>query len=137
MRGGSAVPPAKAALTSQSAFRLSSDIQPTVAADFNHHCRRPMSFVQIQCTRCKTMFRDRAGRLQDGYSRQCPCCEVVLFFAEDSQHPFIKRAMRNARKVRKELREADAVKRAAPQEPRVAPRSRSSTGRARMQGRSD
>jgi hypothetical protein len=83
------------------------------------------------------MFRDRAGRLLDGYSRQCPCCEVVLFFAEDSQHPFIKRAMHSARQVRKELREAEAVRRAAPQEPRVAPRSRSSTGRARVQERSE
>jgi hypothetical protein len=83
------------------------------------------------------MFRDRAGRLQDGYSRQCPSCEVVLFFAEDSPHPFIKRAMRSARQVRKELREAEAVRLAAPQEERVAPRSRSSVGRARVQGRTE
>lgn len=96
-----------------------------------------MSSVQIQCTRCKTMFRDRAGRLQDGYSRQCPSCEVVLFFAEDSPHPFIKRAMKSARRVRKEQREAEAVRITAPQEPRVAPRSRSSVSRARAQGRSD
>jgi hypothetical protein len=97
-----------------------------------------MSFVQIQCTRCKMMFRDRAGRLQDGYSRQCPGCEVVLFFADDSQHPFIKRAMRNARKMRKELHEAEAIRRAASQEERAAPRSRSSLGgRTRVQGRSE
>lgn len=99
-------------------------------------CRR-MSFVQIQCTRCKTMFRDRAGRLQDGYSRQCPGCEVVLFFGEDSPHPFIKRAMRNARKVRKEQYAAEAARRSAPPEQRAAPRSRSSTGRSRLQERSD
>ncbi|PWT90005.1 hypothetical protein [Bradyrhizobium sp. DASA03120] len=92
-----------------------------------------MSFVQIQCTRCKVMFRDRAMRLQDGYSRQCPSCEVVLYFAEDSQHPFIKRAMRSARKARKELREAEAVRRAAP-EPRMA---RSFAGRVRAAGRED
>lgn len=96
-----------------------------------------MSSVQIQCTRCKTMFRDLAERLQDGYSRQCPCCEVVLFFAEDSQHPFIKRAMRDARQVRKELREAEAVRLAAPQEPCAARRSRSLTGRVWVQERSE
>jgi predicted nucleic acid-binding Zn-ribbon protein len=94
-----------------------------------------MSLVQIQCTRCKTVFRDRAGRLQDGYSRQCPCCEVVLFFAEDSQHPFIKRAMREARTVRKEQREAEAARLAAPQ-PQAAP-SRRFAGRARIAQRSD
>ena len=90
-----------------------------------------MSSVQIQCTRCKSVFRDRAGRLQDGYSRQCPSCEVVLFFAEDSQHPFIKRAMRNARKVRKEMRETLA----AP-EPRAA-LSRRFAGRTRSAERED
>ncbi|TFV47032.1 hypothetical protein E4K65_18140 [Bradyrhizobium niftali] len=92
-----------------------------------------MSFVQIQCTRCKSVFRDRAGRLQDGYSRQCPSCEVVLFFAEDSQHPFVKRAMRNARKARKEQREAEAARRVAP-EPRAA---RSFAGRGRSVDRED
>lgn len=97
-----------------------------------------MSFVQVQCTRCKTMFRDRAGRLQDGYSRQCPGCEVVLFFAEDSQHPFIKRAMRNALKARKEQHGAEAARRAVPPEPRAASRSRpSSTIRARVLGRTE
>ncbi|MBP0114836.1 hypothetical protein EAV90_12030 [Bradyrhizobium vignae] len=94
-----------------------------------------MSSVQIQCTRCKNVFRDRAGRLQDGYSRQCPSCEVVLFFAEDSQHPFIQRAMRDARKVRKEMREAEAVRLAA-LEP-LATRSRSFAGRTRSAERED
>ena len=36
--------------------------------------------VQIKCNRCKTAFRDRARRLQNGYSRQCPTCEVLLFY---------------------------------------------------------
>lgn len=94
-----------------------------------------MSSIQIQCTRCKSVFRDLAGRLQDGYSRQCPNCEVVLFFAEDSQHPFIKRAMRNARKIRKELREALAAKISAP-DSQTDP-SRSFEGRRLTAGRSE
>lgn len=94
-----------------------------------------MSFVQVQCTRCKGVFRDRAGRLQDGYSRQCPGCEVVLFFSEDSPHPFVQRAMRNARKARKEQRETEAVRTATPG-PRSG-RSRSSTGRSRSAERED
>jgi hypothetical protein len=65
--------------------------------------------VQIHCTRCKTVFRDRARRLQNGYTRQCPCCEVLLFFDEDSQNRDIKRAMRTARNVRNELRAAEAA----------------------------
>ncbi|WP_409188853.1 hypothetical protein [Bradyrhizobium sp. RDM4] len=94
-----------------------------------------MSSVQVQCTRCKTMFRDRAARLQDGYSRQCPGCEVVLFFAEDAQHPFIKRVMREARKVRKEIRDADAARISAPSA--VAASSRSSFRRTRVSERSE
>jgi predicted nucleic acid-binding Zn-ribbon protein len=65
--------------------------------------------VQINCTRCKNVFRERAKRLQNGYSRQCPCCEVLLFFDEDSQNPNIKRAMRTARNIRKEQRELEAA----------------------------
>jgi hypothetical protein len=64
--------------------------------------------VQVKCTRCKGTFRERARRLQNNYSRQCPTCEVVLFFDEDSPDANIKQAMRTARRVRKELREAEA-----------------------------
>lgn len=86
-----------------------------------------MSFVQIQCTRCKNVFRDRAGRLQDGYSRQCPGCEVVLFFAEDSPNPQVKQAMKRARQARKEQRERDMARRSAP--PSRPDFSRSHAGR--------
>jgi len=65
--------------------------------------------VQVKCTKCKNAFRERARRLQNGYSRQCPCCEVVLFFDEDSFDTNIKRAMRTARRLRKELREFEAT----------------------------
>jgi predicted nucleic acid-binding Zn-ribbon protein len=65
--------------------------------------------VQIRCTRCKTVFRERARRMQNGFSRQCPSCEVVLFFEEDSPDQNMKRAMKTARKVRKDLREAEAA----------------------------
>jgi hypothetical protein len=64
--------------------------------------------VQVRCRRCKGAFRERARRLQNGYSRQCPTCEVVLFFDDDSQDQTIRRAMRSARQVRAALREAEA-----------------------------
>lgn len=63
--------------------------------------------VQVHCTRCRNVFRDRARRLQNGYSRQCPCCEVMLFFEETSPDKNIKRAMSSARAVRKALREEE------------------------------
>ncbi len=63
--------------------------------------------VQVRCRRCRGVFRERARRLQNGYSRQCPTCEVVLFFDEDSPEQTIRRAMRSARQVRVALREAE------------------------------
>ncbi len=70
--------------------------------------------VQVRCTRCKIVFRERAKRLQNGYSRQCPACEVVLFFDEDSSDQHVRRTMRTARRVRKELRQAEAERAASP-----------------------
>ncbi|WP_291859713.1 hypothetical protein [Bradyrhizobium sp.] len=63
--------------------------------------------VQICCTRCRNVFRDRARRVQSGYSRQCPGCEVVLFFDDTSPDKNIKRALSSARDVRKVLRQQE------------------------------
>lgn len=63
--------------------------------------------VQVRCRRCKGVFRERARRLQNGYSRQCPTCEVILFFDEDTQEQSIRRAMKSARLIRAALREAE------------------------------
>lgn len=91
--------------------------------------------VQIKCNRCKGVFRDRATRLQNGYSRQCPSCEVVLFFDEDSQQPNIKSAMRTARHLRKQMRELEAA--GAFAETSSSPRSRRYSGRGRSDARGD
>ncbi len=85
--------------------------------------------VQIKCNRCKNVFRDGARRLQNGYSRQCPSCEVMLFFDEDSQQPNIKSAMRTARQMRKQLRELEAA--GAFTETSTPSRSRRYSGRSR------
>jgi hypothetical protein len=79
--------------------------------------------VQVCCTRCKNVFRDRARRVQSGYSRQCPSCEVVLFFEDDSPDKNIKRALTSARDLRKVLREIEA---AGPRKPKAAPVQRRS-----------
>ena len=82
--------------------------------------------VQVRCRRCKGVFRERARRLQNGYSRQCPTCEVVLFFDEDSQDQTIRRAMRSAKQVRAALREAEMEQ---PRRARVARGQRGAGGR--------
>jgi hypothetical protein len=66
--------------------------------------------VQIRCHRCKSSFRDKARRIQSGFSRQCISCETMLFFDEDSNDKNVKWTLREAKRVRKELREAEAEK---------------------------
>jgi hypothetical protein len=65
--------------------------------------------VQIRCTRCRCNFRDRARRVQSGYSRQCPNCEVIIFFEEGSIDANVQAALLAARKLRRLLREAEAM----------------------------
>jgi hypothetical protein len=66
--------------------------------------------VQIRCTRCRSNFRGRARRLQPGYSKQCPNCEVIIFFEESSSDKNVQEALLAARRLRRVLREADEVK---------------------------
>jgi hypothetical protein len=73
--------------------------------------------VQVHCKRCRGTFRDRARRLQPGYSRQCPNCEVIIFFEESSGDKNVQKALLDARKLRRVLREADEVKPAAKRAP--------------------
>jgi hypothetical protein len=79
--------------------------------------------VQVCCTRCKNVFRDRARRVQSGYSRQCPGCEVVLFFEETSPDKNVQRALIAARRLRKELRDLEV---AAPRKAKAVPAGRRS-----------
>jgi hypothetical protein len=66
--------------------------------------------VQIRCTRCRCSFRDRARRIQSGYSRQCPNCEVLIFFEEGSMDKNVQAALLAARKLRRLMREAEATR---------------------------
>ena len=63
--------------------------------------------VQIRCTKCKASFRDRARRVQSGYSRQCPNCEVLIFFEEGAIDRNVQRALIDAKRLRSALRAAE------------------------------
>lgn len=73
--------------------------------------------VQIRCTKCKGSFRDRARRVQSGYSRQCPNCEVLIFFEEGAIDRNVQRALIDAKRLRSALRAAEQEIR--PSGPRV------------------
>lgn len=63
--------------------------------------------IQVRCSRCKGKFRDKARRVRDGYSRQCPSCERLMFFTDGSPNKDITNALREAQRVRKLLREEE------------------------------
>jgi hypothetical protein len=63
--------------------------------------------IQVRCSRCKEKFRDKARRVRDGYSRQCPVCERILFFTDGSPNQDIADALRRAERARKLLRQAE------------------------------
>ena len=79
--------------------------------------------VQIHCTRCKSTFRDRAKRVQPGYARQCPNCEVIIFFEESASDKNVQRALLAARRLRRELREQEEIGPATAPQPPVYDRS--------------
>ena len=66
--------------------------------------------ISIRCKRCRCNFRDLARRVQSGYSRQCPNCEVVIFFEEHVQDENVKAALLAARNLRRAWKEAEGVK---------------------------
>jgi hypothetical protein len=91
--------------------------------------------VQIRCHRCKGTFREKARRLQSGYSRQCISCETMLFFDDASADKNIQRTLREARQIRKLLREAEFEKLAAT--PLASPGREFSNARSTASGRED
>jgi predicted nucleic acid-binding Zn-ribbon protein len=66
--------------------------------------------IQIRCSRCNSSFRDRARRIRNGYARECPNCNVLIFFEDESPHEHIKRALKAAQKLRRALAAADGEK---------------------------
>jgi DNA-directed RNA polymerase subunit RPC12/RpoP len=73
--------------------------------------------VQIRCSRCNANFRDRARRIQNGYARECPNCNVLIFFEGESHDEHIKRALKAAHKMRRAPAAAEGEKPAAKQAP--------------------
>jgi DNA-directed RNA polymerase subunit RPC12/RpoP len=65
---------------------------------------------QIRCPKCKSKFWDRAPRVQNGYSRECPYCEVVIFFEESAPNSHIRDALNEAQRLRRLARHQEASK---------------------------
>jgi DNA-directed RNA polymerase subunit RPC12/RpoP len=59
--------------------------------------------LKVRCSRCKSTFREKARRVQSGYSRECPGCGALIFFEEGSANECINRAFKDAQAVRRKI----------------------------------
>ena len=59
--------------------------------------------VRIRCPKCTKVFRDKAYKVRDGYQVNCENCSRLLTLNRDSEDPFIRRALKEARDIRTAL----------------------------------
>jgi hypothetical protein len=78
-------------------------IEPVRSATTRNRAVSVEETIQVRCSRCKGKFRDKVRRVRDGYSRQCPSCERMMFFIDGSPNKDIGDALREAQRVRKLL----------------------------------
>jgi DNA-directed RNA polymerase subunit RPC12/RpoP len=62
--------------------------------------------VKIKCSKCSRMFRERVGRIRDGFQMQCPHCLKLLTFDGSSDDNNIRRALKSAKELRAALEAA-------------------------------
>jgi predicted nucleic acid-binding Zn-ribbon protein len=56
--------------------------------------------TRIKCSKCSTVFRERAQRIRNGFQTQCPNCFKLITFDTSSEDANIRRALKSAREVR-------------------------------------
>ena len=56
--------------------------------------------VKIKCTKCSQVFRERAGRVRDGFQTNCPHCNRLITFDMTAEDRNIRRALMSAKELR-------------------------------------
>jgi hypothetical protein len=59
--------------------------------------------MQFQLSRSRAAY-------PEGYARECPNCNVLIFFESESHNEHIKRALKAAHKMRRLLAQTEQVK---------------------------
>jgi hypothetical protein len=79
--------------------------------------------VKLRCA-CKRVFREKASRVRDGFQVNCPDCYRLLTLSKETQDPFMRRALKEAREIRQaevDRRAAEIYKGTASAPPRETP----------------
>lgn len=69
--------------------------------------------IRVKCSKCSTVFRERAERIRNGFQKQCPNCLKLITFDSSSEDTNIRRALKLAREHRQavaDLKHAAAAK---------------------------
>jgi len=61
--------------------------------------------VKIRCPACKQVFRERANKVRDGVQLNCPNCCKLLTLHRDTDDPYLRRALKLAKEIRKAAQE--------------------------------
>jgi hypothetical protein len=56
--------------------------------------------VKIKCTKCSQVFRERAGKIRNGFQTNCQHCNRLITFDSTSDDRNIRKALTSARELR-------------------------------------
>jgi hypothetical protein len=74
--------------------------------------------IKIKCSKCSQVFRERAGKVRDGFQTNCHHCNRLITFDMSAEDRNIRKALMSAKEVRHAL---DAQRLAARQAQEGAP----------------
>jgi hypothetical protein len=59
--------------------------------------------VKIKCSKCSQVFRERAGKVRDGFQTNCQHCNRLITFDMSAEDRNIRKALMSAREVRQAI----------------------------------
>jgi hypothetical protein len=69
--------------------------------------------IKIKCSKCSQVFRERAGRVRDGFQTNCQHCNRLITFDVSADDKNIRKALASAREVRRAIEAAQLAARLA------------------------
>src|SRR5579871_3561745 len=70
----------------------------------SRYCRRGTRMldekIRIKCTKCSQMFRERAGKVREGFQTNCPHCNRLITFDSSAEDRNIRKALTSAKELR-------------------------------------
>jgi DNA-directed RNA polymerase subunit RPC12/RpoP len=81
--------------------------------------------IKIKCTKCSQIFRERAQKVRDGFQTNCPHCNRLITFDTMVDDRNIRKALVNARELRRVIEASRKAASVAPEPAGVSVMDRS------------